>query len=268
MRVMPNRSQGWAPTLIGEYSYGMSMTWELVHRIGGVGSLRAAPLVPSLQQEAYLGFDVAVESDWVTLLLQYKVATRLKYSSARESRWMGVPYFRFYVKTDVTDNGQCQHNTLVRLQQRLAGSMEYVYYVAPLFDTTEEFNHHMLNGDLADSSVFVAPSKLGLVNPGDSHCFAYTCSADVTPFSEPAEPASAAFEGLLGALADADAVPEGRLLGDELRRSYEALTQGLNADLGEYEGPESLRRAAALLDLQVVVVQRPLAVSREQELDP
>ncbi len=48
---------------------------------------------------------------------------------------------------------------------------------------------------------------------------------------------------------------------DELRRSYVILTQGLNADFGEYEGPESLRRAAALLDLQVVIVQRPLVWS-------
>lgn len=57
---MPSRSQGWSPTLFGEYSYGMSMTWEVVERIGGRSGLSAAPLIPSLQQEADLGFDVSL----------------------------------------------------------------------------------------------------------------------------------------------------------------------------------------------------------------
>lgn len=50
-----------------------------------------------------------------------------------------------------------QHNMLLSLDN---GSNE-VYYVAPLFDTQDEFNKYYLNGSILRNSVFIRPSTIG-----------------------------------------------------------------------------------------------------------
>jgi hypothetical protein len=128
-----SRVQAWSPTAISEYSYGLGLAIEVVSRLGGMPHLIAAPLVPSLQQEADLGFDVAIEGRWLLLCLQFKIPTRLVRRSAAQAEAFDVPYFRFQVKTDTTRNGQSQHNTLCDLQQSLSGIGEHVLYAAPIF---------------------------------------------------------------------------------------------------------------------------------------
>lgn len=197
---MRSRVQRWSPTAISEYTYGLCMTIEIVNRLGGIKRLVAAPLVPSLQQEADLGFDLALEGRWLLLCLQFKIPTRLVRSNATEAAVMGTPYFRFHVKTNETSNGQCQHNTLCELEQLLSAGGEHVLYAAPIFDTHRDLSHHARLHTLVEHSVFVPPMRIGPVQAGHPHCFAYTTKHDVRPFSEAGQPFDGSFEGIVDRL--------------------------------------------------------------------
>lgn len=197
---MRSRVQRWSPTSISEYTYGLCATIEIVDRIGGIDRLIAAPLVPSLQQEADLGFDLALEGRWLLLCLQFKIATQLVRGNAAEASVMGTPYFRFHVKTNETSNGQCQHNTLCDLEQLLSAAGEHVLYAAPIFDTHDDLSQYARSRMLVEHSVFVPPMRLGPVQAGDPHCFAYTTKHDIRPFSDPGQPFDGSFEGVIDRL--------------------------------------------------------------------
>lgn len=154
---MRTRVQRWSPTSISEYTYGLCATIEIVNRLGGMKRLIAAPLVPSLQQEADLGFDLALEGRWLLLCFPFKIPTQLVRGNAGEAAVMGTPYFRFHVKTNATSNGRCQHNTLCELEQLLSSAGEHVLYSAPIFDTHRDLSSYARSHTLVEHSVFVPP---------------------------------------------------------------------------------------------------------------
>lgn len=83
---MTPKIKDWRPRTLSEYSYGQQMTTEVVDRVGGLPELVAAPIVPSLQVEEDLGFDVKIPAAWVTLFLQYKVSAQLTRDERRAGR--------------------------------------------------------------------------------------------------------------------------------------------------------------------------------------
>ena len=236
------------------------MTAEIVSRIGGIKELDAAVFVPSLQQEADLGFDAEIPAKWVTLYLQYKVARRLVSHRAKEACRMGVPHYRFDVKTDLTANNRCQHNVLCQLQEQWSGGMEFVYYVAPVFHSTEDLTRYLLAATLAENSVFVPPSQLGPVQPGSTHRFAYTTQADVTAFSTPGEPRNRSFPALLEGLQSGDP-SERQTLRAHVSRSLDRLSEAFApleaspTSRPQVRAPSDLRRLAALFDLEVMLIR-------------
>lgn len=250
---MRSRVQGWSPTTISEYSFGLGLTVELVDRLGGMSRLIAAPLVPSLQQEADLGFDLALQARWLLLCLQFKIPTRLVRRTAAEASVFGVPYFRFHVKTDATRNGRCQHNTLCDLQQSLSSVGEHVLYASPLFDKPQELTLHARAGTLVDHSVFAAPMRLGHVTPGDKHCFAFRSQRDMRPFSEPGLPFDASFSTVLEmALSTAS---DRQAAGDFLHSCDAKLAEAASAPqaLDEPVGTTTSMEALSL-DLQPILI--------------
>lgn len=221
--------------------------------IGGMPAMVAAPFVPSLQLEASLGFDLALEARWMLLCLQFKISTRLVRSSAAEASVFGVPYYRFHLKTDTTRNGWCQHNTLCDLQTSLSGFAEYVFYAAPVFDRPADLTAFARARTLADHSVFVPPMQLGHVIPGDKHCFAYRTQGDVRGFSEPGPPFDASFEGALGRASSAadDRQPLREFLGGCDRKFAPFGTQ----DSGTNSAPGVVTAFTAwALDLQPLLI--------------
>lgn len=256
---MRNYVRAWSPSAIGEYSYGLALTIEAVENLGGLPKLAAAPLMPTLQHEANLGFDIALQSSWLLLCLQYKIPQRLERRNAGQAAQFGVPYFRFEVKTNLTSNGRCQHNVLYDLELSLRPSGGLVRYAAPLFDTSAELSHHALNGTLIDASVFIAPSVLGRVSPGEKHCFAYTTRSNVRAYSEPGPETNAAFSLALDQMLSA-ASDSPRPLSEFLERMYSDLREVAEFDLApDLPVERRLALAAASLGLQAIVVQVPHA---------
>jgi hypothetical protein len=189
------------------------------------------------------------------LFLQYKVATRLRRMTASQAQYLGVPYFRFTVKTDLTRNGACQHNTLCNLQQITSGGMAFVYDVAPAFETTIELSSHMRNGTLADNSIFVPPLTMGRVQPGTPHCFAYITSARVIAFSEPGEAVDGRYASAFTPLIDLQDEVERVRLSDRLEETFYKLREMVDVRADEsYAGPASVAAVAATTDLQCIVV--------------
>lgn len=183
---MSSQIDAWAGPVLSEYSYGTSLTMEIVAELGGASSLVAAPLVPSLQKEAELGFDVAIQAQWVLVCLQFKVSKKLVRSNAGQAAELGVPYWRFSAKTGATSNGMSQHNTLCHLQNALAGANQgFVYYAAPTFDQYDEFSRLTVAESLVARSAFPTPMLLGYVPLGDPHCYAYKDPDHVRVYSNP-----------------------------------------------------------------------------------
>lgn len=184
--TVSNQIDAWAGPVLSEYSYGTSLTMEIVAELGGASSLVAAPLVPSLQKEADLGFDVAIQAQWVLVCLQFKVSKKLVRSNAGQAAELGVPYWRFSAKTGATSNGTSQHNTLCHLQDSLAGANQgFVYYAAPTFDQYDEFSRLTMAESLVARSAFPTPLLLGHVPLGEPHCYAYKDPDQVRAYSTP-----------------------------------------------------------------------------------
>src|SRR6266571_6556135 len=137
-----------------EFSFGFGVSYALQRTLGSYST--AAPIFPSLIQEARLGYDVKFTTAGKSLFLQFKRSDALTRSSAKEWTVFGGPYYRFplYRPREST-----QHNRLVAL-----GTKEpYVYYCAPLFHTLTEFNRLYLSGDLLDNTAAIQTAGLPLL---------------------------------------------------------------------------------------------------------
>lgn len=120
------------PNPFSESSYALALSCELLGWSRATQALAAYPVVPKLQQEADLGYDLSLAMNWAVLFLQFKVPQRLHGANAGQMHHFGRPYFRFPVKTHRTANNAIQHNTLLQLeQQRSADAL--VYYSTPIF---------------------------------------------------------------------------------------------------------------------------------------
>ena len=67
---------------ISEFSYGYALTETLVDALGG--RLTAAPLFPSLRDEARLGYDLKIATPGFVLFLQFKLSEGMVRASAHE----------------------------------------------------------------------------------------------------------------------------------------------------------------------------------------
>lgn len=146
-----------APIGISEFTYGYAFLFEQTTR--NWGSLRAAPILPSLQQEATDGWDVKLPIYGVDYYYQFKISDYLSRRNAkyiRDGTYPG-PYFQFLL---YKKNYNSQHQNL----RRLSKTHENVYYVAPEFKDTDEFNNAFL------SKTISAGSRLIRVAECTDHC--------------------------------------------------------------------------------------------------
>jgi hypothetical protein len=98
--------------------------------------------------------------------------------------YVGGPHYRFAINTD-----EHQHQRLLELEQRLAGSDEAgdVYYVAPRFHRQADFDNAYINGLVLEQSVIVPPSEFG--NDDGVHFHVTSIETNVAQvLSEPKHP--------------------------------------------------------------------------------
>jgi hypothetical protein len=172
---------------LSEFSYSHGVTREAERLLQSVG-LRTTPFLPSLLQEAKLGFDVAFDRPGVPLLLQFKLGEALQRFHGRGQYkpppTLGRPFWRFNVDT-AQANGQ--FDLLLKAEQ--AGAE--VYYVAPRLTNWGQYVLAYEGGQVLRQSLLIGPSEIDAQlaaagEPDGSHRIVYDLGTSFV-FSEAKE---------------------------------------------------------------------------------
>jgi hypothetical protein len=130
---------------ISEFAFGYAFLYEQTRN--NWGSLKAAPVLPSLQKEKDEGWDAHLPLIGVDFFYQFKLSDHLSRGNASyiaDGTYNG-PYYRISLHR--------RHNNLQhRRLRQLAATQPNVYYVAPEFDTLDDFNSAFLAGQIAQRS--------------------------------------------------------------------------------------------------------------------
>lgn len=139
---------------LSEFSYGYGITREVEEALRSVG-IRTAPFLPSLIDEANLGFDVKFEKPGGIVLLQFKLGQSLRRFVRKNggviTPALDRPFWRFVVNT-VEPEGQ--YETLLKAEQDGAET----YYTAPQFVDWSEYLAAYEAGEVLDRSILVRPT--------------------------------------------------------------------------------------------------------------
>jgi len=130
---------------ISEFTFGYAFLYEQTSRHWG--NLRAAPILPSLQQEAGQGWDAHLPTTGVDFYYQFKLSDYLRNGHAKfiKDGTYNSPYFR--IAFHKNDNNR-QHR---RLKEH-AIIHPHTYYVAPEITYVDDFNNIFLNGQVTEHS--------------------------------------------------------------------------------------------------------------------
>jgi hypothetical protein len=149
---------------ISEFSYGFALTNELINYYSFL--LAGAPRFPTQNEEGKKGgHDVELPIHGTPLFLQFKRCECLVSKAAKQSANLGNPHYRFYLRPR-------RHSAQHALLMQSEGAGNEVYYVAPLFHTSEELNDAYLTNMVAMRSAFVPPSFIGALTDDDDHYLA------------------------------------------------------------------------------------------------
>lgn len=150
---------------LSEYSYGYGVTRETESLLEGIG-VRPVPFLPSLIQEAELGFDVGFNRPGAALMLQFKLGHSLKVFRRTDLTVpppdLGRPYWRFNIDTAEPDG---QFETLLKAEQDGAET----YYVAPRFSDWAHYADLFDRREVLENSLMLRPSEIrtALEDKGD-----------------------------------------------------------------------------------------------------
>lgn len=149
---------------ITEFSYGFSLTYELVSHYGFAS---AAPEFPNLRQEAKLGYDVRLQGGGTPVFLQFKLSEYLTRGTAAAARFLGVPHYRFWL---MSSRHSAQHSRLLSLE-RLG---QVVLYAAPIFHTAGELDAAFNRRTMVSKSAFFRPRSIGEMPDDGEHSISFT----------------------------------------------------------------------------------------------
>jgi hypothetical protein len=154
---------------LSEFSYGYALTEQLARQLG---PLAAAPRFPSLIEEGRLGYDLELTMPLkASMFLQFKLSERMVRRNVTELRPptplpITLPFFRMHIWPSSKSN---QHALLYALAAR----GEWVWYVAPEFDTVDELNAAYVNRKVVQQSRFFDPAVIGVLPDDEKHHLAF-----------------------------------------------------------------------------------------------
>lgn len=141
---------------LSEFSYGYGVTREVEKLLASVG-LNAVPFLPSLLQEATLGFDVGFNKKGAPLLIQFKlgqVLARYRRSTPTETiPVLARPFWRFWVDTSEQDG---QYEALLKAE--LDGAE--TYYAAPRFSNWTDYGNAFQAEAVLQQSLLIKPTEI------------------------------------------------------------------------------------------------------------
>jgi hypothetical protein len=147
---------------ISEFTFGYAFLYEQTH--ANWQNLRAAPVLPSLQQEQDEGWDAHLPLVGTDFYYQFKLSEYLSRGNALfiADGTYGSPYYRLSLHRK--DNNR-QHR---RLREHVATNPN-TYYVAPEFNTIDDFNAAYLSRQLTQRSRLIPVVDCDDVDDGDQH---------------------------------------------------------------------------------------------------
>jgi hypothetical protein len=141
---------------LSEFSYGYGVIRETEMLLEQIG-IRAVPFLPSLIQEADLGFDVAFDRPGAALMLQFKLGQSLRKfyrnGPSEPAPELDRPFWRFSIDTAEPDG---QFETLLKAEQDGAEA----YYAAPRFSDWPHYARLFEQREVLDNSALVRPSEI------------------------------------------------------------------------------------------------------------
>lgn len=134
-----------AITGVSEFMFGYGFLYEQTR--ANWSSVRAAPVLPSLWDEANQGWDAHLPLVGTDYYYQFKLSDRMAHPRARfiADGTYEAPYYRIALHKKAFNR---QHRNL----RLLCDENPDTYYVAPEFDTLDEFNAAFLSSQVKDRS--------------------------------------------------------------------------------------------------------------------
>lgn len=155
-----------AITGISEFTFGFAFLFEQVYQ--NWPDLIAAPILPSLQQEAEEGWDARLPLRGVDFYFQFKLSDYLWNGNAKYIRdgTYDSPYYRIALHRH---NHNQQHQRL----RQLSKTNRNTFYVAPEFSQLEEFNTSYLSRAISQSSRLIPISECQDIRDNQQHFITY-----------------------------------------------------------------------------------------------
>jgi hypothetical protein len=164
---------------ISEFTFGYAFLFEQTQ--GNWDDLKAAPVLPSLQQEEEAGWDARLPLNGTDFYYQFKLSDYLSRGNATYIRdgTYGGPYYRIWLHRR---NNNRQHR---RLRQHCVANPN-TFYVAPEFNSIEEFNTRFLARQVTANCRMIPLTLCEDVADDDRHCITFQRSDPAWIFhSEP-----------------------------------------------------------------------------------
>ena len=151
---------------ISEFTFGYAFLFEQTQ--ANWGDLRAAPILPSLQQEELQGWDARLPLNGVDFYYQFKLSDYLFRGNATYIRdgTYDRPYYRLWLHRR---NNNQQHR---RLRQHCITNPN-TYYAAPQFDSIEEFNARFLARQITANCRIIPLTMCDDIADGEQHCITF-----------------------------------------------------------------------------------------------
>lgn len=147
---------------ISEFTFGYAFLYEQTH--ANWTNLRAAPVLPSLQQEHGAGWDAHLPLNGTDFYYQFKLSDHLSRANASfiADGTYGAPYYRLALHRK--DNNR-QHQRLREHTQTNPNT----YYVTPEFNTIDDFNAAFLARQITGRSRMIPVADCDDISDGDQH---------------------------------------------------------------------------------------------------
>jgi hypothetical protein len=151
---------------ISEFTFGYAFLFEQTQ--SNWGNLKAAPVLPSLQQEELQGWDAQLPLNGTDFYYQFKLSD---YLSCRNATYLrdetyNSPYYRFWLHRRYENQ---QHR---RLRQHCHGNPN-TFYVTPEFNSIDEFNSRFLARQITSNCRIIPLNLCDDINDGNQHCITF-----------------------------------------------------------------------------------------------
>jgi len=147
---------------ISEFTFGYAFLYEQTH--ANWANLLATPVLPSLQQEQHGGWDAHLPLVGADYYYQFKLTDHLSRSNSKfiADGTYAAPYYRLAFHRR---NNNQQHQRL-RIH---AATHPNTFYVAPEFQTIDQFNSAFLSRQIASRSRVIPLSQCDDVSDNEQH---------------------------------------------------------------------------------------------------